>query len=143
MTKTLAKKYLSVIKSSKKKHLTCDSLGHAMGVYPDVVREQLSYFEPIITMDMDYNCHDVVPAIEDYLSSLEENKAPVERVVVRTKQVSEYDGIGDFVYKKFTIGGLVDRNIELSEVDLKVLKKLVNDELAKTSKNKKKKSKHK
>ena len=143
MTKTLAKKYLSVIKSSKKKHLTCDSLGREMGIYPDVVREQLSFFEPIITMDMDYNCHDVVSQIEEYISSLEENKTPVDRVVVRSKQVSEYDGIGDFVYKKFTIGGLVDRNIQLSEVDLKVLKKLVIDELAKSSKNKKKKSKHK
>ena len=143
MTKTLAKKYLSVIKSSKKKHLTCDSLGREMGIYPDVVREQLSFFEPIITMDMDYNCHDVISQIEEYISSLEENKTPVDRVVVRSKQVSEYDGIGDFVYKKFTIGGLVDRNIQLSEVDLKVLKKLVIDELAKSSKNKKKKSKHK
>ena len=143
MTKTLAKKYLSVIKSSKKKHLTCDSLGREMGIYPDVVREQLSFFEPIITMDMDYNCHEVASQIEEYISSLEENKAPVDRVVVRSKQVSEYDGIGDFVYKKFTIGGLVDRNIQLSEVDLKVLKKLVIDELAKSSKNKKKKSKHK
>ena len=143
MTKTLAKKYLSVIKSSKKKHLTCDSLGREMGIYPDVVREQLSFFEPIITMDMDYNCHDVISQIEEYISSLEENKTPVDRVVVRSKQVSEYDGIGDFVYKKFTIGGLVDRNIQLSEVDLKVLKKLVIDELAKSSKSKKKKSKHK
>ena len=58
MTKTLAKKYLSAIKNAKKKHLTCDALGRLMGIYPDIVREQLSFFEPLITMDMDYDTVD-------------------------------------------------------------------------------------
>ena len=141
MTKTLAKKYLSAIKSSKKKHLTCEALGREMALYSDVVREQLSFFEPLITMDLDYDCHDLVTQIEEYIESLEEKKAPVERVVIRKDKLNEYSSIGDFVYKKFTIGGLVDRGITLSEVDLKVLKKLVNEELAKTSKNKKKNKK--
>ncbi len=143
MTKTLAKKYLSAIKGAKKKHLTSEVLGRLMGIYPDVIREQLSYFEPLITMDMDYDCHDAIPAIEEYISSLEENKVVKDRVVIRKNELSEYDGLGDFVYKKFTIGGLVDRNIVLSEVDLKVLKKIVNEELTNLSKNKKKKKNHK
>ena len=138
MTKTLAKKYLSAIKSSKKKHLTCEALGREMALYSDVVREQLSFFEPLITMDMDYNCRDLVVTIEEYIESLEEKKLQVDRVVIRKDKLSEYQSIGDFVYKKFTIGGLVDRNITLSEVDLKVLKKLVNEELSKASKPKKK-----
>ena len=143
MTKTLAKKYLSAIKGAKKKHLTSDALGRLMGIYPDIVREQLSFFEPLITMDMDYDTHDVIPLIEDYLEKLEEKKEPVERIVIRKDKIDEYDGLADFVYKKFTIGGLVDKNITLSEVDLKVLKRIVNDELAKQAKSKKKKSKHK
>lgn len=138
MTKTLAKKYLSAIKGSKKKHLTCEALGREMGLYSDVVREQLSFFEPLITMDMDYECRDLIPQIEEYIESLDEKKAPVERVVIRKEKLTEYKSIGDFVYKKFTIGGLVDKNITLSEVDLKVLKKLVNEELAKNQKPKKK-----
>ena len=143
MTKTLAKKYLSAIKNAKKKHLTCDALGRLMAIYPDVVREQLSFFEPLITMDMDYDTHDVVPAIEEYLESLEEKKVPNERVVVRKDKLEAYEGLEDFVYQKFTYQGLIVKNVTLSEVDLKVLKRLVNDELAKINKDKKKKSKHK
>ena len=143
MTKTLAKKYLSAIKASKKKHLTCEALGRQMGIYPDVIREQLSFFEPLITMDMDYDTHDAIAAIEEYLESLEEKKENVERVIIRKDKIDEYVGLADFVYKKFTIGGLVDKNITLSEVDLKVLKRIVNEELAKQSKSKKKMSKHK
>ncbi len=141
MTKTLAKKYLSFIKGNKKKHLTSDALGRTMGVYPDVVREQLSFFEPLITMDMDYNTHDIVPLIEEYLESLEQKKVPNDRIVIRKEKIDEYDGLGDFVYKKFTIGGLVDKNIVLNEVDLKVLKRIVNEELDAYSKNKKKRNK--
>ncbi len=141
MTKTLAKKYLSAIKSSKKKHLSCEALGREMALYSDVVREQLSFFEPLITMDLDYDCHDLVNQIEEYIESLEEKKTPNERIVIRKDKLNEYSSIGDFVYKKFTIGGLVDRGITLSEVDLKVLKKLVNEELSKASKNKKKSKK--
>ena len=91
MTKTLAKKYLSAIKASKKKHLTCEALGRQMGIYPDVIREQLSFFEPLITMDMDYDTHDAIAAIEEYLESLEEKKENVERVIIRKEKIIDCD----------------------------------------------------
>lgn len=141
MNKTLAKKYVSEIKSAKAKHLTSDALSRHMGIYPEIIREQLSYFDPIITMDMDVNIRDLLPAIEQYIVE-EENKAEKKnRVIITKKEVNKYPSIGEFVYEKFSINGLVNRHTELSEVDLKLLKKLVEEELAKTAKKTKKKTK--
>ena len=64
-------------------------------------------------------------------------------MVVRKDNLEAYNGLEDFVYQKFTYQGLIVKNVTLSEVDLKVLKRLVNDELGKIAKNKKKKAKHK
>ena len=67
MNKTLAKKYVSEIKSAKAKHLTSDALSRYMGIYPEIIREQLSFFDPIITMDLDINIRDLLPQIEAYI----------------------------------------------------------------------------
>lgn len=141
MNKTRAKKYLSAIKSAKGKNLSGEALARHMGIYPDVIREELSYFEPIITMDMDYNFRDLVPAIEEYILAEENKSVKKERVVIRKSELDQYSSVSDFIYQKLTIGGLVDRGRELSEVDLKALKKLVNEELMKFEKKNKKSKK--
>ena len=42
---------------------------------------------------------------------------------------SKYKSVADFVYQKMTVGGLVDRSASLSVEDLKVLRKLVSEEI--------------
>lgn len=139
MNKSLAKKYVSEIKSAKAKHLTSDALSRHMGIYPEIIREQLSFFDPIITMDLDINIRDLLPQIEAYIEEEEAKAEKKSRVVIKKSELEKYGSIAEFVYEKFSINGLIDRRATLNEVDLKTLKKLVEEELAKNGKKGKKK----
>ena len=128
MNKTTAKKYLSAINGSKRKHLTCEGLSLYMGIYPEIIASELSEFEPMLAMDPSFNLRELIPALEAYIEEQsKEKKEP--RIAVKKAEISKYKSVADFVYNKMTIGGLVDRNIPLSEKDLKLLRHLVNQEL--------------
>ncbi len=134
MNKTLAKKYLLSIKNYKKKYLTSETLSRVNGLYPEVINRDLSEFEPMLAMDPSFNLKDLIPAIEDYIASIELNKKSSKHFEAK-KESKKYLNVSDFVYKKMTVvGGLVDKNINLSIEDLKVLRKLVNEELTKYKK---------
>ena len=142
MTKTTAKKYLSAINGSKRKHLTCEALSLHVGIYPEVIARDLSEFEPMLAMDPTFNLRELVPALEAFIEEQsKEKKEP--RIAVKKAEINQYKSVADFVYSKMTIGGLVDRNTPLDEKDLKVLRHLVNQELdaLKSAKSNKKKKK--
>ena len=129
MNKSTAKKYLSAIEGSKRKYLTCEGLSHSMGIYPEIIAENLTFFEPMLAMDPSYNLKDLIPALNAYIEE-ESKKAPKKpRVIINKGHVEQYESVADFIYQKMTIGGLVDRNAELDVVDLKILKKLIQAEL--------------
>ena len=132
------KKYLNGLLSIKKKYVTSERLSRVIGHYPEDINETLSYFEPTIKMDPDFNLLELVPAMKQFIIDQEENKAPLVRSEsIRKKDLERYESINDFVYKKMTsVGGLLDRNIVLSDQDLRVLKKLIAEEQA-NRKNKK------
>lgn len=129
MNKTTAKKYLSAIEGSKKKYLTTENLSRIMGIYPEVIAEQLSYFEPMLAMDPSYDLKELVPVINKYIEEEDSKKAKKPVVKVSKKDISGYKSVSDFIYKKMTFNGLVDRYATLTEADLKALKKLVQKEL--------------
>lgn len=138
MNKTNAKKYLAAIKSSKIRHLTCESLSRSFGKYPEVIAQDLSIFEPMLMMDMSgFDLRELIKPLEEYIEKEEQTKPKEKKIVVTSNELKEYKNVSDFVYKKMTINGLVARNTELKEEDLKVLKKLVELELSR------KKPKHK
>ena len=141
MNKTLAKKYLTAINKSKAKHLTSEKLSRELGIYPEIIREELSLFEPLMLMDLDINIRDLVPSIETYIEEQESKTEKVERIVIRKNEVEKYPSVAEFFYQKFTINGLVSRDIALSEADLKLLRKIVEEELQKFAKKSKKKAK--
>ena len=86
-------------------------------------------------MDYEYDLTELVPAIEEYIEKSQEKKpAPVKKNLVTQKILDQYSSIGDFIYKKMTIGGLLDPNTELSDKDLKILKKLIIEEQQKRKK---------
>ena len=128
MNKTTAKKYLSAIKNAKKKCLTSEQLSRLIGKYPDVINKDLSEFEPMLAMDPYYNLKDLIPAMEKYIEELESSQVKKVRFEAK-KRSSKYKGVSDFVYQRMTVGGLVDKNKQLSEAELKVLRKLVSEEL--------------
>ncbi len=128
MNKTLAKKYLSNIKNSKKKYLTSEQLARVVGLYPEIINRDLSEFEPMLAMDPSFNLKELIPSLEEYIENENKNKAK-PKYFESKKESKKYLSVADFVYKKMTVGGLVDKNLPLSENDLKVLRKLVNEEI--------------
>lgn len=139
MNKTTAKKYLSAIKASKIRNLTCESLSRSIGIYPEAIAENLSYFEPMLLLDMSTDLRELVPAIESYIEEIEKTTPKKEKkIAVNSIELKEYKSVQDFVYRKMTINGLVSKNIVLSKTDLEILGKLVEKEL-KSAKTKKRK----
>ena len=124
------KKYLNGLLKLNKKYVTCERLSRYVGVYPEIIANHLLYFEPTLKMDPEFNLMELVPTLKKYLNDLEENKTLIKKQhVIRKKDLEQYESINDFVYKKMTsVGGLLDRNIVLSDDDLRVLKKLVSEE---------------
>ena len=134
---TVLKKYLSAMTKKKVKYMTAERLAHIIGVYPDVIAETLSFFEPMLKMDPSYDLLVLIPQIKEYIQNEEDKKSTnAPKVVATKKDVVEHESVNDFVYKKMTFAGMVDRNVQLNEKDLRILKRLVNDELAALKKKK-------
>ena len=134
---TILKKYLNAMTKSKVKYMTCERLSRIIGVYPEVIAENLSYFDPLLNMDPSYDLLALIPQMKQYIQEEEDKKVnTAPKVVAKRKDVVEYESVNDFVYKKMTFAGMVDRNLVLNEKDLRILKRLVNDELAALKKKK-------
>ena len=127
------KKYLSALTKIKAKYVTAERLSRVVGVYPEVINETLSYFEPMLMMDPEYNLLALVPEIKKYINEMEEKKvSPIQPVeTVSRKQLEEYESVVDFIYKKMSIGGIIDRGATLTDRDLRIIKRLATDELKK------------
>ena len=137
-TKVEIKRISGAIKRSKRKFLSLDALSRLVGLYPDVLGNKLSYFEPMVMMDFSLNMKDLLPALEKYLeepSSVAKPKTKARRPSVSKKELAKYSSITDFVYKRMTtVGGLVDTSCQLSAEDLSVLRKLIDNEEKKQNK---------
>ena len=132
-------KYLQGLKKMKKKYVTSDMLSSFIGIYPDIINETFSYFDPMVNMDYQYNLMDLIPQLEAYL---EKHRAPQAKTKETNKKVMEklpYDSVNDFVYERMSFGGFLNRDTYLSDSDLKMLKKLVSQEQEKRKTLKKKK----
>ncbi|MBR0295627.1 MAG: hypothetical protein IJQ67_07025 [Bacilli bacterium] len=128
---TTIKKYLVALTKKKVKYMTSERLARIVGVYPEKINEDLSYFDPMVNIDYTYNLLDLVPQMREYVLNDENKKNQrVVKDVVTKKQLAQYDSVVDFVYKKMTIpgSGLVNPNVELSDADLRALKRLIQEE---------------
>lgn len=129
---TILKKYVNAMSKMKAKYVTADRLSKVVGQYPEIINENLSFFEPMIKMDPSYDLLELIPQIKEYIIASETKKEPVvHKDVVYKKEVREYESINDFVYQKMSFGGMLNKEAYLSDKDLKILKKLVADEQAK------------
>lgn len=132
---TVLKKYLTAMSKIKAKYITAERLSRVLGIYPEIINETLSYFDPMLMMDPSADLLELVPTIKQYINDIEEKKEPVIRKnVVTKKEVGGYNSINDFVYEKMTFGGMMNKEAYLSDKDLKILKRLIADEQAKRKK---------
>ena len=125
------KKYLNGIIKLNKKYVTAERLSRAVGIYPEIINETLSFFEPTLMMDPEYNLMELVPTLKAWVNEKEEakNNTLVKRPAIKKQDWEQYDSVSDFIYKRMTFtGGLLDRNVVLSDRDLRVLKKLISEE---------------
>ena len=138
MNKNKARKYLKIIESIRRKYISLDMLANKIGIYSDIIANDLSYFDPLIKLDLDYNVKDLIPALTEYINQVNEVKESVkkEHNPIKKKQLEQYASVSDFIYKKLTISGFFDRNLTLNPQDLKVLRRLINEELHPKKKNK-------
>lgn len=131
------KKYLSSLVKLNKKYVTAERLSKVVGIYPEIINENLSYFNPMLMMDPSFNLMELVPAIKKFIVDKEINKTLIaeKKKTVKKKDLIQYSSINDFIYKKMTNnGGLFDHSVNLTDTDLKILKKLVVEEIAKRKK---------
>lgn len=139
------KRIYSPLKKSPKKYVSLEMLSRLVGLYSDVLADDLEYFQPMIRMDSTLNMKDLLPQLETFIAQeeikkIEEPKAP--RVVATKKEISEYPNIASFIYAKMTgAGGLVDPSAKLDDHDLHVLQKLVTREVNARKRNRSKKRK--
>ncbi len=127
-------------KESKRKYISLDMLSHGVGIYQDVLADDLSFINPVLLMDSSVNIKDLAEPIEEAIYQ-EENKKkdpsyPRYEAVTK-KELAQYPTISSFVYAKLTnAGGLIDTTISLSDHDLRLLKKLVERETSERRKAK-------
>lgn len=126
------KKYLQgMAKLPKAKYITSERLSRIVGIYPEVINENLSYFDPMVKMDYEFNLLELVPQMKKFIEAKEAKRAPTPKpIVVKKDEIDLYDNYFDFIYKKLTYGGMIDKSVELSDKDLKILKRLISEELA-------------
>lgn len=133
MNLTLARRYLAALKKGQsQKYLNRDNLAKLIGVYSDIVALDLSFFDPLVNMDYDYDLLTLIPNIENYISNIVKQKSKAKNNLhLKRNELDRYASIGEFVFTKMTIGasGIVNKNVTLSDKDLLLLKKLVLREI--------------
>ena len=137
------KRISAPLRKSSKKYISLDMLSKMVGLYSDVLADDLEYFEPLIRMDASLNMKDLLPKMDAFISEEEKDKVvepKAPRVIARQSELDLYPSIASFIYTKMTsAGGLVDPSYKLSDHDLHVLQKLVSREVSKRRAAKKKK----
>ncbi len=129
------KKYLNAMSKIKAKYITTERLSRNIGIYPEIINENLAYFDPLIKMDSSANLLELVPQIKQYIEDEEAKKAPTQHVApVYKKEVEQFEDVNDFIYRKLSIGGMINKSAELTDKDLRILKKLIQEELNKRKK---------
>ena len=134
------KKYLNALVKMNKKYVTAERLSKVVGIYPEIINEQLSFFEPTLMMDPEYNLMELVPTLKKFVIEKEEEKSStlIKKPAIKKQTLEQYDSVSDFIYKRMTlVGGLLDRNVVLSDTDLRILKKLIVEEQQARKKGKK------
>ena len=143
---TLKKIAAYLKKESKRKYVSLDMVSKNIGIYTEMLADELSFINPCLLMDPSFNIKSLLPALEEAIEKEESKKKALSSVQkvepVGKKELASYPSISDFAYKKLTnAGGLVDSTIALSDHDLRVLKKLIEREMSDRRKAKRLKKK--
>jgi hypothetical protein len=124
--KAIYLKIQQALSSTSQKYVTAEMLSQSIGIYPDVINEALSMFNPVVTLDVTFNLLELLPDLNQYLGNAKLVTVKRNRSVQKSLP---YTSFTEFVYQKMTMAGIVDKSIQLSDKDLKLAKKLIQNEL--------------
>ncbi len=127
-TKQHIKKIYQALLTSKLKYLTAEMLAQHIGIYPELILDASAIFNPLISMDPTFNMLELLPQFKQYVDTLSTTKKPANKLPQK-KDLQTYASFVAFIYEKMTLAGIVDKAIVLSDADLKLAKKLIQNEL--------------
>lgn len=134
---TLLQKIQEALESSKSKFVTADMLSQQIGIVPEKIQEACSFFNPLVTIDFTFDLKEILKEITDYVSAT--SKPATRKVTPSKTKVLPYQTVLDFIYDKMTYEGIVDKSSSLSDTELRLLKRIANEELKARREAKKKK----
>jgi len=123
ITKKLYHTLYLALAAQKVGHVSAHDLSQVTAIYPEIIAEAFSLFNPLITLDLHENLKPLLSELKVYLIE--------QKVGMKTQdkhiKADPLEGLTltGYMYDTMTIGGLLDRNQDLSLKQLKQLKKLI------------------
>ncbi len=128
VSKSRLQKIITEIKKSKKKVYTISDLSFDTAIREEVLKEIFVVYDPLIYFNDKFNTKDVLDELIKEESRLSEGKT-TKRMYIRSKDIAEYSGLVDYIYKNMTVnGGILDTGYVLTKKDLKLISKLLKEE---------------
>jgi hypothetical protein len=125
---TLLKKIVLQLKKTNQKYITVDDLSQQLGIYPEKISEVIAFFNPLILMDMTSNLRDNLTDMENYLTTKIQPKEMKKTKRIRF-DIKAYKSMLDYLYQHLTIDGILDKTRQLTIAELKIIKKIINEEI--------------
>jgi hypothetical protein len=124
----LLKKIVLQLKKTNQKYITVDDLSQQLGIYPEKISEVIAFFNPLILMDMTSNLRDNLTDMENYLTTKIQPKEMKKTKRIRF-DIKAYKSMLDYLYQHLTIDGILDKTRQLTIAELKIIKKIINEEI--------------
>lgn len=96
-TKGRARVYLKAINNWKKKTMSVEELSLEVGIYEDVIRDQLASFDPLIRIMVDVDVIALKPELEKYIAA----KTVKRKTTRRKKPHPKYKQCGGLCLQKY------------------------------------------
>jgi hypothetical protein len=125
---TLLKKIVLQLKKTNQKYITVDDLSQQLGIYPEKISEVIAFFNPLILMDMTSNLRDNLTDMDNYLTTKIQPKEMKKTKRIRF-DIKAYKSMLDYLYQHLTIDGILDKTRQLTIAELKIIKKIINEEI--------------
>lgn len=129
LNKSKLEKIVKCLNKNKKKFYPVSALSYDTGIREDILRNFLMEFNPLVSFDDEFDVLEIRDEIIYKYERQKENTPVKKREVVRSKELEEYSGLVDYIYKNMTVsGGIFDTGYVLTKKDIKIIKKLLKEE---------------
>ena len=122
-------KILISLKTNKSKFVTAEHLSQQIGIVPEAIQALCANFNPIVTIDFSFDLKELIPEIETFLEVNLKTRATARKTSPSKKKPLPYRSVIEFVYDRMTTDGIVDKSRQMSDAELRLLKRVATEEL--------------